>query len=366
MRWRNVLLKLHLFLGLFAGLVLVVVSLTGAILVFEPELDEALHPHLWRVEPRTAPWSVDSILHAARTAYPGQAFVTLEIPADPGHSCMLTTEGVMQVFVDPHTGRILGSRDYRRTLFGWFFSLHRTLLAGELGRRIVGIATLLALILIVTGLCLWWPRTHARLSSSFTIKWGAGWKRLLYDMHSVLGFYASWFLMIIAMTGLVWSFALVQQAIFWITDSPPPPWKARPASMILTEKPAIALDEAVRQAEAAIPGTMPTEILLPQKPEDTIQLVRRDSRSFNPNAQSFVAVDQYSGKILQLARYEDLPLGSTIRLLVYPIHVGSIFGLPSRMLALAVSTFLAVSTLTGFLMWWTKRTVSLRWLTHRH
>lgn len=356
MTLRRLLLKVHLYLGLLAGLIVVVVGITGAILVFEQELDRALHPELWAVNPEGAsPRSLESIMGAVREAYPDRAFLTIAMSADPGRPYVVSTENEFQVFVDPYSGRILGSREYTQTFFGLMFSLHRTLLAGDLGRRLVGIATLLVLFLVLSGLYLWWPRTRARIKSSFRIHWSAGWKRLTYDLHNVVGFYSSGSLILIALTGLVWSFSVVHDAIFWLTGSPPPPWKARLQSVVIPGVPVILLDQALRKADELVPGAQATEMLLPQRPEDPIQVVKRVPRATNPNAQSFVSLDQYSGEVLQVARYEDNSWGATIRLLVYPIHVGSIFGLPTQILALLVSAFVPISAVTGFLIWWNRR-----------
>jgi uncharacterized iron-regulated membrane protein len=360
MTLRKLLVKIHLYLGLAASLVVIVIGLTGAILVFEQEMDQALHPHLWHVMPREDKVPLQSIVDAVAETYRPRTFLTVEVPHDRDRPYVMSTETDFQVFVNPYSGEILGAREHAQTFFGLMFALHRTLLAGEIGRTVVGVVTLLVVFLVGTGLYLWWPRTTARFTSSLSLRWSAGWRRLNYDLHNVLGFYASWYLVVIALTGLVWSFSLVHDALFWLTGSPPPPWKSRPLSTATGTGPGITLDEAMRKVNDAIPGAGATEIMLPQRSQDSISFVKRSPGALNPNAQHFVSLDQYTGAILRVDRYEELSWGATMRLLVYPIHVGSIFGRATQILALLVSVLVAVSAITGVLLWWQKQTPERR------
>ena len=348
----------HQWLGLLVGLVVIVIGLTGAILVFENEIDQVLHPALWHVTPQGSPRPLDALMDAVRASHPDDRLEWIEIATGSDNSYVMHMITRRQIFVNPYSGEILGERDYDKTVFGMMFFLHRTLLAGEIGRTVVGVTTLVTVILLVTGLYLWWPRTLGRLKPSLSIKWTNGKRRLTYDLHNVLGFYASWYVIVIAMTGLVWSFPAVHDAIFWLTDSPAPPWKSAPRSKAAPETAIFSADEALHAAAVALPGAHATEIILPQQPDDPYAIGKRFPRPGNPNAQSHVYVDQYSGAVLAVERYEELSLGATIRLLVYPVHVGTVFGLPTQILAFLVSMVIPLSAATGFLLWWRKRTPS--------
>jgi uncharacterized iron-regulated membrane protein len=219
----------------------------------------------------------------------------------------------------------------------------------------VGTATLAAVFLLLTGVYLWWPRTVNRFKVGLTVAWTKGTDRLTYDLHNVLGFYASWYVIVIAATGLVWSFPVFNDAIFWLTDSPPPPWKSAPRSRAALGTQRISAQQALQMADTILPGARATELILPQRPDDPYSIVKRFPRAGNPNAQSHLYVDQYDGTLLGVERYEHLSIGAWIRLLVYPLHVGSVFGLPTQILAFVVSLAIPVSAVTGFLLWWRKR-----------
>jgi uncharacterized iron-regulated membrane protein len=355
---RKTFLSLHRYLGLLVGLVVIVISLTGAILVFENEIDQILYPALWHVAPHGSPLPLNALIESVRAVHPEDRLEWIDIDTSPDNSYVMHTISRRQIFVNPYSAEILGERDYDKTFFGMIFFLHRTLLAGEVGRTVVGVTTLVVVFLLVTGLYLWWPRAFGRLKPSLYIKWTNGERRLTYDLHNVLGFYASWYVIVIAVTGLVWSFPVVNDAIFWLTDSPPPPWKSAPRSKAAAGTAPFSADEALHAAALALPGAHATEIILPQQPDDPYAIVKRFPRRGNPNAQSQIYVDQYGGAVLAVERYEELSLGATIRLLVYPIHVGTVFGLPTQILAFLVSMVIPLSAVTGFFLWWRKRTPS--------
>lgn len=91
--------------------------------------------------------------------------------------------------------------------------LHRWLLnpppqkgASSVGKMIVGISTLLMVVILVSGLVIWWPRTRKALNNRLKVSCCKGWRRFWYDSHVALGFYSTLFLLVMALTGLTWSF----------------------------------------------------------------------------------------------------------------------------------------------------------------
>src|SRR3569833_3187233 len=79
---------------------------------------------------------------------------------------------------------------------------------------VVGISVLIFLALMITGIILWWPKRKSDRKRSFTIKWGSRWRRVNYDLHNVLGFYATSIAIILAITGLSISFDWVREGLY--------------------------------------------------------------------------------------------------------------------------------------------------------
>src|SRR5690606_23028251 len=114
-------------------------------------------------------------------------------------------------FVDPYQNVILGTGKGPTTeFFMFFFKMHRwMLLEDSVGRPIVGIATLIFVILSITGIILWIPKKYKgwkSLKPGFKIKFSANWKRINHDLHNALGIYSVLLILIMAFTGLCWSF----------------------------------------------------------------------------------------------------------------------------------------------------------------
>ncbi len=209
---------LHLWLGLASGIVVFILSITGCLLVFQQELSDLFHP--WRtVRPRTSeeqfPPSV--IFKAVKEFVPG-----LEINSawyeglDKSVKINLNSDSVL--YVNPYTAEMLALVDHE-VFFHFIDEGHRHLwLPQNIGRRIVGWSTFIFFVLLLTGLILWWPKKWTRSSreKSFRIKWKAGFKRVNYDLHNVLGFYSLIFALVIAISGLVMSFTWARSSVYWI------------------------------------------------------------------------------------------------------------------------------------------------------
>jgi len=198
--------QIHLWLGLVSGAVVLIVSITGCLFVFQKEITETRHPEWYFVTPADPILPLDSLRQTAQaalgTAHPLSYMVTYR---DPGRSweflsyrendTALTIFGGMEyyqsVFLDPHTGRVTGCRDYKYDFFSIVKYLHWSLLLNTpYGQPIVAWSTVLFVIGLITGLVLWWPKkwTKAMRDRSFKIKWKASFRRINYDLHNVPGF----------------------------------------------------------------------------------------------------------------------------------------------------------------------------------
>jgi uncharacterized iron-regulated membrane protein len=256
----------------------------------------------------------------------------------------------VHVYVDPYRGQILGVYDERRSFTGLAEGLHTSLLLGKVGLWAVIGSTIVLLVLLLTGYVLWWPRTKKESKRSFTIEWRSGWKRFNYDGHNVFGFYASGYLILIALTGVLLSFPILTRGVYRLTGTQRPPGPPRSAVMADGAMP-ITLAEAVRVAESAVPGGKMVTISVPARPRQAIRvgLLMADSVA---RGQRAVFVDQFTGTPLRVDRPEDRSAVVKALALVYPIHSGSVLGLSTQVAAFVVSMVGGILPLTGFLIWY--------------
>src|SRR5690606_1171480 len=111
------------------------------------------------------------------------------------------------VYMDPYSGAVKKVKNMDRDFFRIMVDGHFYLwLPPQIGQPIVASATLIFLVLMITGVILWWPRNRHAAKQRFKIRFNARWRRVNYDLHNVLGFYMTWVAIFLAVTGLVWGF----------------------------------------------------------------------------------------------------------------------------------------------------------------
>lgn len=202
MRVRKLIFNVHLWVGLTVGAVLVMAGVTGTVLVFGKEIDAALNPELLRVTPGDGRVSLQHAVSAVAATYPEHPISYIRMPRGPAETYEVTTLGIepLEIFVDPYLGTILGARGTTEGLVNALFDLHVHLLAGESGERVMGVVGLLTLLLVLSGVVVWWPGLR-RWWEAFLVRRRAGWKRVNFDLHRAGGIWSALFLAVTAATG---------------------------------------------------------------------------------------------------------------------------------------------------------------------
>lgn len=277
------------------------------------------------------------------------------------------------VYMNPYTGEVLNIKTFSRgdspDFFRFIINGHRALwLPYDIGRPIVGIAILIFVFLLISGIVLWWPVKWIKSirDKSFKIKWSASFKRVNYDMHNVLGFYSCILLFFIAVTGLVWSFGWWSKSLYWVTsggneltdnrESPKSDTTHLAAFNITT------VDRVLKNLSKENPQASGIMISIPEKPSDAIGafVYKQKNTYYNMDRYSF---DQQTLKEISIkspfsGKYIEANLPDKIRRMNYDIHVGAVLGLTGKFLAFFASLISASLPITGFLIWWGKQKFS--------
>jgi uncharacterized iron-regulated membrane protein len=343
---RKLLLKLHLWAGLAIGLPLIVVGVTGALLVWGEEIDHAMDPQLFHVTPAGTRLSAQALLQRFQATYPGERIVGFTPAARPDLSFMCYTASRLYAYIDPYSGRILGAKNLETGMRRKLFLIHSQLMAGSVGHTIVILSTVAATFLIVTGLVLWWK------FKILGVKWRAGFWRVNFDLHSVLGVYSAVVFLVLCVTGIVIAYdGVVYPAILRWSGVPAAP-PARQSTV--REGPAPSLDAVIAAAERALPGARITTIGLPNKPHDVFSVYLRFPEDPAAFGRSRARIDRYSGEVLFVKDTRSANWGQYLVDFNEAIHFGDIFGMPTRVIASAVSLLVAGQVISGILMWWKK------------
>lgn len=359
---KKIVSQLHLWLGILSGLVVFIVAATGVILVFEEELEPLLDAGFYKVavpaDPRRLP--LDQLISNATARYPGYPLGRVVI--EPSKERTVIVEMVknrkkkefLAVAVNPYTGQITGAHDGHSTFFAVVLRLHRYLCLEETGKAITGVSCVIFLILIVTGLVLWWPKKRNR-SQRFRVKWNASFKRLNWDLHAVVGFYLMPVILVIGLTGLVWSYKWVNDMLFIAFDGKPQQKKEAPQNRPSEGPSEGKFERMLTQTNKLLPNDGKLLLIFPEKDSLSITASKRDDQAKISNIVNFLFFDHHTGELIAKRMYDNETTGMKVRRLIFPIHTGSLLGLPTQIIALLASLLAASLPVTGFLIWLGKK-----------
>ena len=213
---RKIFKQLHIWLSIPLGVLMSITCFTGAMLIFERELTPHLQPEYYYVESvKGEPLAMEE-LRAKVEATLGvkQKIYDVEVLDNEERTYIfyLDKRGKQKLFVDQYSGEVLGKPE-RHHFFTTMFRMHRWLMdvpqakgAMTAGKMIVGISTLAMAFVLLSGIVIWWPKTVKMWKNRSKVSLRKGWRRFFYDLHVSGGIYAVVLLLIMALTGLVWSF----------------------------------------------------------------------------------------------------------------------------------------------------------------
>ncbi len=372
---RRLLARLHRWIGLTTGLVVFVVGVTGAVYVWEAELFALLHPELVYVEPGTRTVDAEALLRTARAALPpDRPVIRVTWHADPRRSVVAKAQRLVddaptyfheflwydEVFLDPYTGAVLGVVDRKQE---WIFitrMIHTNLLLAARGTWIVGASTIIFALMVVVGMILWWPRTRAVWRTRLVPRLTGPWKRTVFDTHNILGAWGALGMLVLALTGPVWTWKWYEGAVAWLFTG-----EARivaPASPV----PAASADPAVAHPVQRALATIRTRI-----PDGRRYMVDLPGGKFGAltvgviyeHGSAWEEYDRYffdarTGTLTGDERFDEKNLGLRWRNSNYGIHTATLYGWPMQVAGTLLCLLVASLPVTGVLIWfprWRRR-----------
>lgn len=363
--FKKVLLFCHRWLGFISGLVVFIVSITGCIFCFQDEIQDAIYEYR-TVQNTGKPYVQPSQLIAEVTkAYPKASpdyiyYYGAERPA--GVLANQGKDGFEYVFLNPYTGKIIYHEKPQTNFFIIVEYLHLyLLLPPAIGKWIVGVSVIVFMVIMITGLILWWPKRKSDRKRSFTIKWGGRWRRVNYDLHNVLGFYATSIALILSITGLAIAFEPISKAIYNTAN----------IGRDITYKEEVTEPKSDSLKKAGIAKQPVVNIAFAyarqQAPKAEMFLIHNDpavsgaigvgayAKSMHYSHATGFEFDKYNGKLLKSYIYDKKSPGLKLNEMNYDIHVGQIFGLTTKIIAFLASLICASLPITGFIIWLGKR-----------
>ena len=400
---KKIFRKIHLWLSVPFGLIITLVCFSGAMLVFENEVNEWFRRDLYYVETvKESPLPMDKLLEKVATTLPDSVSVTgVSISSDPGraYQVSLSKPRRASLYVDQYTGEVKGKSE-RSGFFMFMFRMHRWLLDSMnpgnegifWGKMIVGVSTLLLVFVLISGIVIWWPRTRKALKNSLKITATKGWRRFWYDLHVAGGMYALIFLLAMALTGLTWSFPWYRTAFYKVfgvevqqrvaqgheqkSDAQKRDTKLAAHREKKREGNEVRKGERSRRPEnnhsdmysVTSPFVYWQEIydkLRRQNPEYKQISISSGTASVSFNRfGNQRASDRYSfntdnGEFTETSLYQHQDKSGKIRGWIYSVHVGNWGGMFARILTFIAALLGAALPLTGYYLW-IKRLIKVR------
>ncbi|MBD2836983.1 PepSY domain-containing protein [Pseudomonas sp. JM0905a] len=388
----NLAWRWHFYAGLFVIPFMIMLAVTGSIYLFKPQLDNLLYSDLMRVRPAGQALSADQQLDKVRQTYPQAAVSQYLPPVDAEHSAqfVVSLDGrKTNLFLDPYSGQVLGTQDAQNNLQAISRALHGTLLIGTVGDRLIELAAGWAIVLVVSGLYLWWPRGQGMR--------GVFWPRLANrgrlfwrDLHAVTGFWGSLVLLFMLLTGMTWTgfwgeqFSDVwnrfpaamwnevpksdqqarslntaaDQTVAWAVENTPLPasdphaaHKGHGVTGMAATSGQVSLRQVVDTAteRGVVPGYSIT------LPADETGVYSISVFADDPRNDATLHLDQYSGKVLADIRWQDYGVVAKSVEMGVVLHEGKFFGLANQLLMFGVCLLILLSSVSGLVMWWKRR-----------
>ncbi|WKB52882.1 PepSY-associated TM helix domain-containing protein [Eleftheria terrae] len=364
--------RLHFWAGLLVAPLLVFAAVTGLLYTASPQLEAWLHADLDRVRVSGPPRSLDDQVNAVLQAYPDQALRFVVPPIEPGQTTQVYLRAPHEhhggggghdhglpagtiVYVDPYTAQPVGSLAELQRFKTWTKKLHSSALQGDGWRWLMELAASWLLVMLVTGLYLWWPwRRGGRGWQAVLPRRGHGRRAAWRELHALGGALMSLLLLVIVSTGLTWSryagenFRLAQQALDQRTPSAPPGLRSTPPAA-----PAAPLSlQAIHERARPVAAGVQMQLTPPERP-DGVWRIENFDRS-QPTRRFSLVLDSYSGAVLFRTGWSDFALLPKATAVGIPFHRGE-FGLWNQLVLAGVALGTLFSVVSGLIMWWMRR-----------
>lgn len=368
---KKIFRKIHLWLSIPVGLFISLICFSGAILVFETEITECINRKLYVVDKSNGErLPVSEIVQKVTAELPDSASVSsVQISSNPKRTYRLGIEGQNRtsVYVNPYTGEIVDTHTHKpNNFFGQVRQLHRWLMfRGDsriIGRRIVGISTIVMVVILLTGLIVWLPKNRKMARNRLRIRFRSGWRIFWYDFHVAIGFYATLLLLVMALTGLTWSFGWYRNVFysaFGVETRQSHQGgggagnrQQRGRNMREEKKPSIdytiwdkAVEGALKNAESYKTLTVTS---------NAVSIVSNNVFS-NNRASDRYTFDSETGVITEISLYSEQPRQNKLRGWIYSFHTGSWGGIVVKILYFIAAIVGGLLPLTGYYLWFKRK-----------
>ncbi len=369
---RKVLFWLHLSAALTAGVVIIIMSLTGLLLMYEKQITRWADGYEITPPVPAPPVLVARIVESAQAGRPSARVSSITLRSDPSAPAVVSFGRDGSLFLNPYTGAVLGegsktARAFFRSATDWHRWLGRDGEGRQTGRMLTGAANLLFLFIVLTGLVIWWPRsgTTTALRSILLFRRGLSGKARDFNWHNVIGFW-SWIpLVLMVSSGVVMSYPWANDLLYRVTGNEPPP---RPGAAVPAPRPsppapaapsvdgggsAVPLDLLWSHAVEQEPAWQTLSLQLPNAASGPVSVfIDTSDGAVRPDKRSTLTLNSRTGEVQKYETYQDQNGGRQARTWARFLHTGEALGLPGQTIAGLASGGVLLLGWTGLALAW--------------
>jgi uncharacterized iron-regulated membrane protein len=375
---RNAVFWVHLVCGVAVAGVVLMMSLTGVVLTYEKQMARWADREYWTGAERASPARPAVVLEAARQLRPETPVTSLQLFPEAGAPAVASYGRTGRVYLDPATGELRGEPDARMAGFlsavrGWhrWFNVRGD--GRATARAITGWSNLGFLLLVLSGLYLWFPRRWSwrHFRSVLLLKRGARGKVRDFNWHHVVGFWTSVPLAVVVFTGVMISFPEARSVVLDLVATDRPPEATAPSTPGGSEADEvetrsvgpvdpIVLNGIMVRASELVPDWRRISLVIPEDATDPVEARIERGLPGQPQKRFVARYDAISGGELEFVRPEEQPTTSRVRGFFRFAHTGEYFGIAGQTVAGIVTLLSVILVWTGLALTWRRMLRALR------
>lgn len=354
---------LHKWLSIPIGIVITIICLTGAILVFQDEIEILENSSLYNINDVSESKIPLDKLVPFLNGKSAKEVASVQISPNESRTYILTMkkDSKTKYFVNQYTGTLVGSLSSENGTFKTIKNLHTSLGINDksLGRKIIGTCTLLFVVILISGFILWVPRSGKKISSNLKITFNKGLPRTMYTLHNTLGFYACLILLLCALTGMMWSFGWYRNGIlsFFKEDVQQGKKSLKKEILLPKSKDMGTMNKGGKAMYYTHWQSLFDEIDAMYNSQYQYIQISNGSVSVQVNSRSNdrYTFNKNTGQIMKTSLYEDKT--STVKVMgwVNSLHMGDYWGMWSKILTFIAALIGATLPITGYYLFYIKQ-----------
>ncbi|MFW6290304.1 MAG: PepSY-associated TM helix domain-containing protein [Mariniphaga sp.] len=366
--FKTTIIKIHQWLGLSSGLLVFLISISGAMYAFKDEIYNAVYAQDMHVsEPSGSRLPLDSLMNIVQTdlgnehpvnyvnAYkdPDRAWRFKAYKYNPEKvSYFSWCEYDYVVYANPYTGEIQRKINHKYEFFQLVKMFHWSFwLRTDIGQPIVGWTVVLFVLCLITGVIWWWPRRSKFSKRKFTIRWRGVSMVIFRDWHVVTGIFSFPIILLLALTGMVWAFKWFMALVYIVANlSTQSPATAEEPSATSGDQMPQVYETIYQNTRSYHPDAYNIFIYQLDKQENTVAayVKNRPGVYYDSTRETY---DASTGDRLSKKSFEELTSGEKVVSMNYDIHTGAVLGIWGKIIAFIGALISAGLPVTGFVVW---------------